>query len=267
MLAPNRRVADSESPAFYNCELRGGHESIGSVIYTNNSGPYFDNAPYDGLVTTTECLPPWTGHPRGTFGSYCDWEPDIADTATNWSAVLFLVGAPSAFNPVEICPETSRVADVAIRRPQHFKPGTGAWVTWELRDAGSHLLLQTGADPVGADGLVTIPNLRIPRDPSRARLTVFRPSPSTPCVTPPVLYSRLLTHGLLELRWEACPDLNYELESSVTLSDWQSAGPPGSAPLGGGWLTNRLTADLPHYFLRVRAEAPSADGVPRLLPK
>jgi len=132
-----RHHADRSYPAFFRCDLRGGHGDPGFVIYTNNSFFYQDNFPYDGLVTTTECLPPWTGDARGTWGGYCDWEPTITDTETNWSAVLFLVGAASAFNPVEVCPDATRVVDVAIRRPQQFKPLAGTRVTWELRKAAN----------------------------------------------------------------------------------------------------------------------------------
>src|SRR6185436_1405687 len=70
-----RHRADRSYPAFFNCSLRGGHGDPGFVIYTNNSVFYDDLQPYDGLVTTTECRPPWTGDKRGTWGGYFDWDP------------------------------------------------------------------------------------------------------------------------------------------------------------------------------------------------
>jgi poly(3-hydroxybutyrate) depolymerase len=177
-----RHRADRSYPAFFNCAGHAGHEDVGSVIYANNSGPYLDNARYDGLVTTTECLPPWIGDARGTFGGYFDWEPNIIDTATNWSAVLFLVGPPSAFNPVEVCPAPLRFADIAIRRPQQFQPLNGTRLDWRLENAATSALITNGTVLAGVDNLVSVPGLPIPRDPVRARLTVsVVDSPSNGC--------------------------------------------------------------------------------------
>jgi polyhydroxybutyrate depolymerase len=258
-----RHRADRSYPAFFNCELRGGHEDIGAVIYTNNSGPYLDSAPYDGLVTTTECLPPWIGNARGTFGGYFDWEPDLTDTETNWSAVLFLVGPSTAFNPVEVCPDAARIVDVAVRRPQLFKPLTGTQVNWELRNAANNILFQSGVAIVGADDLVSIPSLTIPRDPFRARLTITAPSPVPPCALPPTLHARMLTNALLELRWEACDtNYQYQVEQSRNFSVWRNAGPPYAAPPGGGWLTNIVSATNDYVFFRVRADALTNSPVP-----
>jgi len=258
-----RHRADRSYPAFFNCELHGGHGDLGFVIYTNNSFFYQDNFPYDGLVTTTECLPPWTGDSRGTWGGYCDWEPGITDTETNWSTVLFLVGAASAFNPVEVCPDTTRIVDVAIRRPQQFQPRTGTLVTWELRNSANNALYQSGSIIVGADDLVSVSNLVIPRDPIRARLTMTAPPLPPPCVFPPTLYARLLTNSLLELRWEACDtNYDYQIEQSRNFTDWRNAGPPFGVPSGGGWLTNTVNATNGYSFFRVRTDALTNSPVP-----
>jgi hypothetical protein len=167
-----RHRADRSYPALFNCSRRANHGDPGLVVYTNNTVVFDGLASYDGLVTTTECRPPSTGDKRGTWGGYFDWEPSIIDTETNWSAVLFLVGTNSAFNPVEICPDAARVADVAIRRPQQFRPAPGTMVVWQLRDAASNGLFQSGTNTAGLDGLVSIPELVIPRDPLRVRLIV-----------------------------------------------------------------------------------------------
>jgi len=258
-----RHHADRSYPAFFNCVLRGGHGDLGSVIYTNNSFYYQDNVRYDGLVTTTECLPPWTGDARGTFGGYFDWESAIIDTETNWSAVLFLVGANSAFNPIEICPDATRTVDVAIRRPQSFKPLTGTLLNWELRNAANNVLFQSGVAVVGADDLVSIPSLAIPRDPFRARLTITAPPPAPPCAFPPTLHARMLTNALLELRWEACDtNYQYQVEQSRNFADWRNAGPPFAAPSGGGWLTNVVNATNRYTFFRVRTDRLTNSPVP-----
>lgn len=171
-----RHRADVSYPAFFNCALRGGHGDPGFVIYTNNSVFYDGFIDYDGLVTTTECRPPSTGDDRGTWGGYFDWETFVTDTPTNWAAVVFLVGPPSAFSNVEICPDPSRIVDVAIRRPQRFTPAPGALLNWELRRTDNNSLLQSGTTTVDSDGLVIVPNLTIFRDPQRARLEISLPA-------------------------------------------------------------------------------------------
>jgi pimeloyl-ACP methyl ester carboxylesterase len=187
-----RHRADQSYPAFFNCSLRGGHGEVGVVVYTNNTVFYDGYTPYDGLVTTTECRPPSTGDTRGTWGGYFEWETNIVDTATNWECVVYLVGASSAFNPVEICPDAARVADIAIRRPQQFKPAAGTLLNWELRNAANNALQQSGTTIVGADDLVSVANLTIPRDPVRARLIITGPGPVAPCAPAPTLYGSLL---------------------------------------------------------------------------
>lgn len=259
-----RHRADRSYPAFFNCALRGGHGDPGSVIYTNNSYFYQDNFPYDGLVTTTECLPPWTGDKRGTWGGYFDWESNLVDTPTNWTGVLFLVGTNSAFNPVEVCPDTNRVVDVAIRRPQQFKPLTGTPVNWELRNAVNNALLQSGATIVSADNLVTVTNLTIPRDPVRARLVISAPLPAPPCSATPTLFARLLTNAVLELRWVGCTNFAYQVEKTGNFLSWSLASPPLAAPPGGGWMTNVVSATNAYQFFRLHVLTFSNSPVPSI---
>jgi polyhydroxybutyrate depolymerase len=256
-----RHRADVSYPAFFHCGLRGGHENPGFVVYTNNSAPYADNLPYDGLVTTTECLPPWTGHARGTFGGYFDWEPGIVDSPTQWSAVLFLVGAGSAFNPVEICPDPWRACDVALRRPQRFRPTTGTFVQWRLENASSGALLTNGLITVGADDLVSVPNLTIARDPVRVRLVVSLVDGPGPCATPR-LSIRSLTHGLVELSWLGCPSNYYQIEWSSTFQGWGTLTPPLAAPPGGGAMTWLTSASLPAQFFRLVARPLVTSAIP-----
>ncbi len=231
-----RHRADASYPAFFNCALRPGHENPGAVIYTNNTVPFDGHTPYDGLVTTTECRPPWTGDRRGTWGGYFDWEPNLTDSHTNWSAVLFLVGPPSAFNPVEICPDPVRVVDVAIRRAQQFQPRTGTRLDWRLENAATGTLITNGTAVVGADDLVSVPALPIPRDPLRARLTlsVATANPSNGCFscTQVIGYSQVgalngwFTHdGMFESivgndQWQLL------WNNGATLEDWQDPNHP-----------------------------------------
>ena len=258
-----RHRVDRSYPAFYNCSLRGGHGDPGSVVYTNNSFYYQDNQPYDGLVTTTECLPPWTGSKRGTWGGYFDWEPSVIDTATNWSSVLYLVGPPSAFNPVEICPDNVRAVDIAIRRPQQFRPATGSPFDWRLENSASGALLANGSSIVGTDDLVTVTNVIVPRDPARVRLTISLARAVPPCSLP-LLRIRTLTNNQVELGWESCPSNFYQVEWTRNLQDWRPLSPPLAAPGGGGrmnWLTG---AGDPYQFFRLRVQPLANSPVPTL---
>ncbi len=249
-----RHRVDRSYPAFFNCALRGGHEDVGSVVYTNNSFFYEDNRPYDGLVTTTECLPPWTGDARGTWGGYCDWEPAIVDTSTNWSAVVFLVGAPSAFNPVEICPDPVRVCDVAIRRPQRFRPCAISTIAWRVERVTTGQSLTNGVALVGADDLVMVPGVPVGRDPGRVRLTVQTVSAPDNCGGPRISV-RTVGSGEIELTWAGCPGRCYRVEASTNWQDWTVVSASLAAPISGGSLVWRTEALSGSRFFRVVSNA------------
>jgi polyhydroxybutyrate depolymerase len=258
--------ADLSYPAFFNCDLRGVHGEPGRVIYTNTlamSLPnYFDLfQPYDGLVTAEDCYPPFTGDHRGTWGGYFEWEPGIVDTPTNWSAVVFLVGAPSAFNPVEACPDASRVVDVAIRRPQQFTPIAGELIVWELRNAANNALFQIGTNVVGLDSLVSIPNLAIPRDPLRARLIVSLLAPPQACPAPQ-LFIQQLTNSLIELSWPSCPGNFYQVEWTRSFQDWQTLTPPLAALPTNGLMSWTTPVSPPFQFFRLVVRALTNSPVP-----
>jgi poly(3-hydroxybutyrate) depolymerase len=259
-----RHRADCSYPAFFQCALRGDHENPGSVIYTNNTAFYEDNLPYDGLVTTTECLPPWTGHARGTFGGYFDWEPAILDTTNYWSATLFLVGPASAFHPVEICPDTVRRCDVAIRRPQSFRPVEGDVLEWRLELAGNGELLTNGTVNVGPDDLVSVPNLPIPRDPARVRLTIARPGRMPePCRVPRLFISSRTNHQV-DLAWWGCPENFYQIEATRNLQNWSVLTPPLAAPPVSGWMTWPAERADAFAFFRLVVRPLTNSAVPTL---
>lgn len=256
-----RHRADRSYPAFFNCALRGEHGDLGSVIYTNNTFYFEDNRPYDGLVTTTECLPPWTGDKRGTWGGYFDWEPTIVDTPTNWSAVLYLVGAGSAFNPVEICPDAARVCDVAIRRPQRFVPPAGAGLEWRLEVAATGARLTNGVGVVGPDGLVTVPSVVVGRDPGRVRLTVSLAGGPVVCPAPR-LSIRMLTNNAVELSWTGCAGEFYQIESTPDFQRWSTLTPPLAAPAGGGLMSWQTAVVPPLQFFRLVSRPLTNSPVP-----
>jgi polyhydroxybutyrate depolymerase len=75
-------------------------------------------------------------------------------------------------------------------------------------------------------------------------------------------HARLLTNSSLELRWLAFTSYQYQVESSITLTNWRNAGPPYGAPSGGGWITNVVASTNPHAFYRVRADLLTNSPVP-----
>ena len=236
-----RHRADSSYPAFFNCALHGGHGDPGFVVYTNNTLFFDKGLPYDGVVTTTECRPPFNGDKHGTWGGYFDWEANITDTPTNWSAALFLVGTNSAFNPVEICPDAQRVCDVAIRRPQQFKPSPGAGFLWTVKATNSGALLQSGVGIADTNGLVKLPAINVPRDPERVVLQVSLPPGLTVIRTnaSQVLLSAYLLAGF-----------NHQLQRSTNLVSWQDLGP--SVAGSNAVVTVPRNAGPAHEFYRLR---------------
>ena len=234
-------------PAFFNLQNYANHLEPGPG-YIGSTNPA-------ASCTTTNA----NGDDHGTWGGYHDWlTTNIVDTATNWQCILFLVGTNSGYAPVDVSGNAILVSDIAIRRPQQFLPPPGTVLNWEVRDVASNNLFQSGTNVVGATGLVSATNVTVPRDPLRARLTIFAP----PCAPAPTLYARLLTNAALELRWVACTNYDYQLENSLTLTNWRNAGPPFPAPPGGGWLTNVVTTANPYTFFRLRTHLLTNSPVP-----
>jgi hypothetical protein len=71
---------------------------------------------------------------------------------------------------IDNAPFTSTLVDVAIRKPQNFKPEEGRKAAWRLKHIPTGNTLQSGIVTTGTDGLVSIPGLKIFRDPDRCRL-------------------------------------------------------------------------------------------------
>lgn len=106
----------------------------------------------------------------GTRGGYFEWDVEtLRDETNGWEVTLYLVGESARVT--EVPTFESATANVTLRRAQAFKPGPGTSLTWrfEREDGG---LLQSGTSEVGVDGLVTIPALKVYRDPLRGRLKV-----------------------------------------------------------------------------------------------
>ncbi len=104
------------------------------------------------------------------------------------------------------CPVNYLIADVAIRKPQHFKPAPGKILHWSVSAASNPQVFQTGTTVVQADSLVVIPGVEMFKsnhDFRRIRVqdmsvateqpgASFRPCPWSPIlrrVTPSVRFS------------------------------------------------------------------------------
>lgn len=174
-----RYRADQSFPAFFKLQDYPDHGDPGPG-WLGGSQP---GSPC-GPAVDAEGNPVFNGDDHGTWGGYFDWELDtIVDTPENWQCTLFLVGAPelSGYAPVDESPSDALMADVAVRRPQQFKPEPGATLDWTLSRADTGAFLQSGQSVVAADGLVSVPGLTMFKDPKRARLEI-KPA----VITPPV---------------------------------------------------------------------------------
>lgn len=82
------------------------------------------------------------------------------------------------------------------------------------------------------------------------RFTAQILEPPGPCPMP-LLHARPAGDDV-ELRWEACTNAAYQLESAANLPAWNTASSPLAAPPGGGWMTNIVSLDQTQEFFRLR---------------
>lgn len=116
-----------------------------------------NNDPGDGTPGTGAA---GVGDDWGTWGGYHRWDWDnITDQADRWAAVAWLESNAVFAN--DNCPDNFLTADVAIRKPRHFKPSTGTTVFWQVKDVATDQALQNGAATVQDDQLTVIPQVRV----------------------------------------------------------------------------------------------------------
>lgn len=100
------------------------------------------------------------GDDWGTWGGYHNWDlQTIMDEPEKWEVTAWLTYNAEFQN--DICPYDFLTSDVAIRRPQQFKPGPGVHLDWKVTDDNTGLVLQSGSLITGPDSLVTIPNVSV----------------------------------------------------------------------------------------------------------
>ena len=130
-------------PAFHNVSGRAGHDDPGMPGY-GTTPPFLDTLANWSDPTPSPCWPHAEitgGDLRGTWGGWFDFVNGVPltdlqalrETTNFWAVTLFLTkdtdGAGKALMPgIDECPANLLAADVAIRRPQFFKPAAGAGV-------------------------------------------------------------------------------------------------------------------------------------------
>jgi hypothetical protein len=153
--AESRFRSDASFPAFFNHRLDPQNNDPGTGLIGINNGD---------------------GDNWGAWGGWHRWS-DTEENTVGWRVDAWLESAAVFAN--DNCPADALKADVAIRRPQTFKPQTGQTLQWEVLDAATLAKLQSGSTVVQADNLVVIPQVEVFRENiRRVRIRVFDPATS-----------------------------------------------------------------------------------------
>ena len=68
------------------------------------------------------------------------------------------------------------MSDLAIRKPQQFKPPAGRRLQWSVTRISNGQTLQSGTTTIGAEDLVSIAGITLFKDPDRVRIRVSDPT-------------------------------------------------------------------------------------------
>ena len=115
----------------------------------------------------------------GTWGGHHNWDlTAVTDEAGKWEVAAWLTSNAPFGN--DICPNSQLTNDVAIRRPQQFKPAAGKTLQWSVKDAVTNAVLQSGSTVVKPNGLVVVPQVVVYRENiRRVRISVVDPTVAT----------------------------------------------------------------------------------------
>ncbi|MBK7940198.1 MAG: T9SS type A sorting domain-containing protein [Lewinellaceae bacterium] len=127
-------------PAFFNHRLDPQNNNPGTGLIGINNGD---------------------GDNWGAWGGYHRWENTV-DATGGWQTTAWLESNAVFAN--DNCPVSSLKADLAIRRPQLFKPAAGTMFYWGVDDPDTGFTIQAGDGVVQADGLVAIPQVEVFRE-------------------------------------------------------------------------------------------------------
>jgi hypothetical protein len=147
------------------------HQSF-PAFYNHQKYPGSNKDPGDGTRGTGGI---GVGDDWGSFGGYHEWElSSILDTRAAWEVTAWLIN--NAPFPNDNCPDASLRSDLAIRKPQQFKPPTGRQLQWSVTRLSNGQVLQSGTTTVGAEDLVSLVGITLYKDPDRVRIRVSDPT-------------------------------------------------------------------------------------------
>jgi pimeloyl-ACP methyl ester carboxylesterase len=139
---------------------------------SDRSFPAFFNSDHDTAVPGRQPDPgagdPSLGAAYGTWGGYFDWVIEI-DSVDTWRAQIFATGLSAI--AIDNAPVASITTSLAPRRSMFSVPQAGT-VQWDVSDDGG-VVTQSGRVLAGAEGVVEVHGVAIPRDPARIRLTLI----------------------------------------------------------------------------------------------
>lgn len=148
--------SDESFPAFFNhrFDVRNNDPGTGRIGIDNGDG---DN---------------W-----GTWGGYHRWE-NVTETPQSWSATAWLESNSIFGN--DNSTQEYLTADLAIRRPQKFRPTTGQRIYWNVKSVSPDIILQSDTATVLADDLVVIPQINVyPEAVSKVIITITKVTTDT----------------------------------------------------------------------------------------
>lgn len=150
--------SDQSYPAFFNHRLEPLNNDPGSGLVGINNGD---------------------GDNWGTWGGYHDWNlATLTDEVGKWEVTAWLTGNAPFLN--DQSPENALLTDLAIRKPQNFKPAPGKPLEWRVRDLATNQVIQAGQTAARPDGLVVVPQIFVTKENfRRIRVQVYDPTVST----------------------------------------------------------------------------------------
>jgi predicted esterase len=132
--------------------------------YPSFSGCTINNHPGNGLRSDGDSV--------GTINGYLDWEDDIVDSVNRWECTVKIRDLPTAYGTF-VVPD-SAVTAITLRRLQKFTVPFGTKIKWQ------NVIVDTTIEQgefTFDGGMITIPSIRIFKDPHR--LVVTKPALST----------------------------------------------------------------------------------------
>ncbi|MDX2132892.1 MAG: immunoglobulin domain-containing protein [Planctomycetota bacterium] len=157
--------------------VRPSAQYLVDTYRANQSYPGFFNADHDPATPLSRQPDPGNGNPNlgdpwGTWEGYFEWT-GVTDTPTTWGATLYATGLSGV--AIDNAPVPRIKTDVIPRKVAQFRPIEGTPVDWTVTDIASGAVVQSGVVPAESEGVVAVPGVLVPRDPTRVRLSLAIP--------------------------------------------------------------------------------------------